>query len=77
MVKWTQIRELYPNQWVKLRILKSHEKEGYLYIDDISLDNFNFYIGSIENNINGLIGLDLLVNMNTIIDLKRMEIHFE
>ncbi len=35
MMKWTEIRELYPNQWVKLRILKSHEREGYLYIDDI------------------------------------------
>ncbi len=48
-----------------------------IIVDDMSLDNFNFYIGSVENNINGLIGLDLLVNMNAIIDLKQMEIHFE
>lgn len=48
-----------------------------IIVDDMSLDNFNFYIGSVENNINGLIGLDFLVNMNAIIDLKQMEIHFE
>ena len=46
-------------------------------IDDVSVNKFNFYIGSVEDNINGLIGLDLLVNMNTIINLKEMEIQFE
>lgn len=35
MMKWSEIKELYPNRWVKLKILKSHEKDGYLYIDDM------------------------------------------
>lgn len=48
-----------------------------IIVDDVSMDNFNFYIGSIGNKINGLIGLDFLVIMNAIIDLKQMEIQFE
>jgi hypothetical protein len=36
-VKWDEIRRDYPDQWVKVRVLSSHEDNGYLYIDDMDL----------------------------------------
>ncbi|MCT4594773.1 MAG: hypothetical protein N4A57_10970 [Anaeromicrobium sp.] len=36
-MKWNDVRALYPNQWVKLRILNSHKDNGYLYIDDMEI----------------------------------------
>ena len=48
-----------------------------IILDDISINNLDFYVGTIDDNINGLIGLDLLINLNAIINLKKMEICFE
>jgi hypothetical protein len=118
-VKWDEVRELYPDQWVKVKVLNSHTDEGYLYIDEMEIvksidsdkeatleltksigDNLvfhtshdiiktklikslglfsyvNMYVGSVANNIDGLLGLDVLLNKGAIIDLNNMEIRFE
>lgn len=40
-MKWNEIREIYPNQWVKLLILSSHETNDKEYIDEMEvLKNF-------------------------------------
>lgn len=36
-MKWNQVRESYPDQWVKLRILNSHKENDFLYIDDMEI----------------------------------------
>lgn len=36
-MKWSEAREKYPNQWVKLHILNSHEIDNKEYIDDIDV----------------------------------------
>ena len=36
-MKWIEIRENYPNQWVKLHILASHESDNKEYIDDMEV----------------------------------------
>ena len=43
MMKWNEVREKYPNKWVKLQILNSHESEDKEYIDDM-------YVLSVLNN---------------------------
>ncbi|MGH4118035.1 hypothetical protein [Clostridium sp.] len=36
-MKWNKIRDIYPNQWVKLLILNSHETENKEYIDEMKV----------------------------------------
>ena len=36
-VKWKEIRGIYPNQFVKFEVLKSHIEEDREYIDEISV----------------------------------------
>jgi len=36
-MKWNEIRQEYPSQWLKLKILKSHEAEGKEFIDDMDV----------------------------------------
>ncbi|MGH4140028.1 hypothetical protein [Clostridium sp.] len=36
-MKWNKIRDIYPNQWVKLLILNSHEAENKEYIDEMEV----------------------------------------
>lgn len=36
-MKWEEIRSLYPDQWVKLRIINSHKENDYLYIDEMDI----------------------------------------
>jgi hypothetical protein len=36
-MKWDEVRKLYPDQWVKLKIVDSHKDECYLYIDDMEI----------------------------------------
>lgn len=36
-MKWEEVRKLYPNQFVKLQILKSHMNENKKYIDDMAV----------------------------------------
>lgn len=38
-MKWEEIRNNYPNQWVKLNINKSHIQDGKEYIDDMEVIN--------------------------------------
>ena len=36
-MKWEQVRELYPNRFVKLQILKSHIENNVRYIEDVAV----------------------------------------
>lgn len=36
-MKWSEVRELYPNQFVKFEIVESHEDEQYKYVDDVAV----------------------------------------
>jgi hypothetical protein len=36
-MEWNEIREKYPNQWVKLLILSSHETNDKEYIDEMEV----------------------------------------
>lgn len=36
-MKWDEIRKLYPDQWVKLKVINSHKYENYLYIDEMEI----------------------------------------
>lgn len=38
-MKWEEIRNNYPNQWVKLNIMKSHTQDGKEYIDEMEVIN--------------------------------------
>lgn len=37
VMKWEEARNLYPNQFIKLKVLKSHVENDAEYIDDIAL----------------------------------------
>jgi hypothetical protein len=30
-MRWDEVRQLYPDQWVKLKLINSHKDESYLY----------------------------------------------
>jgi len=36
-MEWEQVRELYPNRFVKLQILKSHIDNHVRYIEDVAV----------------------------------------
>ena len=36
-MKWDEVRKLYPDQWVKLKVLNSHTDDNYLYIDELEV----------------------------------------
>ena len=36
-MKWEEARNLYPNQFVKLEVLKSHIENSAEYVDDIAI----------------------------------------
>ncbi|AOY77722.1 hypothetical protein [Clostridium formicaceticum] len=36
-MKWQEVKELYPNQFVKFQILKSHIEADIEYVDEIAL----------------------------------------
>ncbi|ADL50884.1 hypothetical protein [Clostridium cellulovorans] len=36
-MKWSEVRELYPNQFVKFQILEFHEDESIKYVDDVAI----------------------------------------
>ena len=46
-------------------------------IGEKSVQNISFYVGTVDDNIDGLLGLDVLINSGAIIDLKNMEIRFQ
>ncbi|HHW48999.1 MAG TPA: hypothetical protein GXX14_10350 [Clostridiaceae bacterium] len=43
-MKWKEVRKIYPNQFVKFKILKSHVEEDNEYIDEVAV------IGPIDDN---------------------------
>ena len=36
-MKWLEVRKLYPNQFVKLKVLSSHIENGQEFIEDIAI----------------------------------------
>ena len=36
-MKWSEVRELYPNQFIKFEIIESHEDEKNKYIDEVAI----------------------------------------
>ncbi|SFD45809.1 hypothetical protein [Clostridium uliginosum] len=36
-MKWNEVRELYPNQFVKFEILEFHEDKSIKYVDDVAV----------------------------------------
>ncbi len=38
-MKWNEVRKQYPDEWLKLQILNSHEIDNKEYIDDMSVIN--------------------------------------
>ncbi len=38
-MKWKEVQAKYPDKWVKLQILNSHEVDNKEYIDDMSVIN--------------------------------------
>ncbi|HEY5562978.1 MAG TPA: hypothetical protein VIK72_14705 [Clostridiaceae bacterium] len=36
-MKWAEARSLYPDQWVKIKVLNSHIEENYLYVDELDI----------------------------------------
>lgn len=37
VMKWEEARNLYPNQFIKLEVLKSHIENNVEYVDDIAI----------------------------------------
>ena len=36
-MKWEEVRKIYPNQFVKLEVLKSHIEENTEIVDDVAI----------------------------------------
>ena len=36
-MKWNEVRELYPNQFVKFEIVEYHEDEKIKYVDEVAV----------------------------------------
>ncbi|NLK98960.1 MAG: aspartyl protease [Epulopiscium sp.] len=47
-----------------------------IMLDQFALNDISFYIGTVDDNINGLLGLDALIKSGALIDLKNMKIVF-
>ena len=48
-----------------------------IILDKVILNNIDFYMGTIDDNINGLLGLDVLIKSNASINLGDMNIKFK
>ena len=44
-MKWEEVRKIYPNRFVKIKILESHIEENIKYIDDMAV------IEALEDNV--------------------------
>lgn len=44
-MKWEEVRKIYPNRFVKLKVLGSHIKDNIKYIEDVAV------IEALEDNI--------------------------
>jgi hypothetical protein len=38
-MKWEEVRNLYPNQFVKMQVLQSHIEENKKFIDEVAVIN--------------------------------------
>ena len=36
-MKWQEVRELYPNQFIKFEIIESHEDDKNKYVDEVAI----------------------------------------
>ena len=36
-MKWEEVKKIYPNQFVKIEVLKSHSENDKEYIDDVAV----------------------------------------
>lgn len=36
-MKWSEVRQLYPNQFVKLKVLSSHIEKNQEFVEDIAV----------------------------------------
>ena len=36
-MKWSEVKSLYPNQFIKFEIVESNEDDKYKYVDDIAV----------------------------------------
>ena len=36
-MKWEEVRQAYPHQWLKLKVLKKHIKDNKEYVDDMEV----------------------------------------
>lgn len=36
-MKWEEVKKIYPNQFVKIEVLKSHTEKDKEYIDDVAV----------------------------------------
>ena len=45
-----------------------------IILDDHSINNVPMYVGSVADNIDGLLGLDVLLGIGATIDLKNFDI---
>ena len=43
-MKWNEVRSIYPNQFVKFEVLKSHIEDDKEFVDDIAV------IGTVSND---------------------------
>ncbi|MGH4118954.1 retropepsin-like aspartic protease [Clostridium sp.] len=48
-----------------------------IILDKVILNNIDFYMGTIDDNINGLLGLDVLIKSNASINIGDMNIKFK
>ncbi|GAX90091.1 hypothetical protein [Effusibacillus lacus] len=65
-MQWSEVRKLYPEQWVLLEELKSYEDNNEVYVENKWIDIFcqndcyiDFGLLDEHSDINGLIGLDI------------------
>ena len=121
-MKWNEVRKVYPNQFVKFEVLKSHVENDKEYIDNIVIDTgashslltqdyvdeivtshgiggkeYSFvkkmdkvevgeysisdcsvdFTSYFYEDINGLLGLDILLDAGFIIDLKKLDMYLQ
>jgi len=71
-MKWEEVRKIYPNRFVKIQILDFHIENNVRYIDDMAV--VQAFEDDPKGYINGLLGLDLLMKLGAVLDLKRLSL---
>jgi hypothetical protein len=34
-MRWTEVQERFPNEWVVLEVIKAHSRDGHRYIEEV------------------------------------------